>query len=122
MIEGAEALAWRLARDRDLLLAEAVAEAEAIGTVWIDKVEVMGGPGIAAAGALGELAAMLADPPPAALAEAAAAVEALVNALPRIGELRDLFGADDAARTRIVGDLMAEGAAGVLALLAGGEG
>ena len=122
VIEGAEALAWRLARDRDLLLAEAVAEAEAFGTVWIDKLEVAGGAGVVPAGALGELAAMLADPSAAARTEAAAAVEALVNALPRIGELRDLFGADDAARTRIVSDLMAEGAAGVLALLAGGEG
>ncbi len=119
VIEGADMLAWRLARDRDLLLAEAQAEGEAIGTVWIDKLEVAGGPGIAPAGALGELAAMLADPGPAALAEGAEAVEALVRALP--AALRDRFGTED-SRDAMVTALMAEGAAGVLALLAGGEG
>ncbi|MGQ0565071.1 MAG: metallophosphoesterase family protein [Gemmobacter sp.] len=119
VIKGADALAWRLARDRDLVLAEAQSAAEAIGTVWIDKVEVAGGAGAVPAGALGELAALLAEPSPAALAEGAAAVEALVRALPP--SLRDDFGAEE-ARADLVRALMAEGAAEVLARLAGGEG
>jgi len=119
VIEGADALAWRLARDRDLALAEAQATGEEIGTVWIDKLEVAGGAGIAPAGTLGELATMLADPPPAALAEGAEAVEVLVAALPPA--LRDRFGSED-TRAALVRTLMAEGSAGVLALLAGGEG
>ena len=119
VIEGADALAWRLRRDRDLLLAEAVAEAEAAGSVWIDKLEVAEGAGVVPAGALGELAAMLSDPPPAALAEGTEAVEALVRALPP--GLRDAFGTEAETRAVLVRALMAEGAAGVLALLAGGE-
>lgn len=114
------ALAWRLRRDRDLILTEAQAEAEAIGTVWIDKLEVAGAGVAPAAGALGELAMMLDDPGPAALAEGVEAVEALVRALP--AGLRDAFGAGEADRAALVRLLMAEGAAGVLAELAGGEG
>ncbi len=119
VIEAADALAWRLARDRDLLLAEAQAAGEEIGTVWLDTLEVAGGAGVAPAGALGELAALLADPGPAALSEAAAAVDALVRALPP--GLRDAFGTE-ATRADLVRTLMAEGAATVLAGLAGGEG
>jgi exonuclease SbcD len=122
VIEGAGMLDWQVRRDRELLLAEAQAEGEAIGTVWIDKLEVAGGAGVLPAGALGELSAMLADPPPAALAEGAEAFEALVNALPRLKDLRDQFGRDEAERARMVREVMAEGAAGVLAQLAGGEG
>jgi DNA repair exonuclease SbcCD nuclease subunit len=120
VIEGAPpALDWRIRRDAEVLLAEAEAEGEAIGTVWIDRIEHAAAASRLPVGPLGELAGLMADPGPAALAEGAAVMEALVRALPPA--LRDRFG-DETTREAILRDLMAEGAAAMLARLGGGEG
>ena len=123
LITGAEALDWQVRRDADKLLAEAEAEAAAIGTVWIDKIEVDRGSGAASipAGAMAELAGLVEQRSmsPAALQDAGAAMEALVKALPPL--LRDRFGDGDAGRDLALRVLMAEGATDVLARLAGAD-
>lgn len=123
VLHGDTALAWQILRDLDLLTEQAVAVSEAIGTVWIDKVENachasmadMGG------GALTELAGMVgaAASNPAVMAAVEAEAARVIQALPR--ELRDLLGADQVLATARITALLLDGSAEVMAQLAGAE-
>jgi DNA repair exonuclease SbcCD nuclease subunit len=48
MLGGATPLAWRLRRDRDLLLAEVEQRVEGLGRSWVDKIELAVAPPVAA--------------------------------------------------------------------------
>src|SRR5690606_33521506 len=120
VLTGASPLLWRMRRDRDLLLEEARLAAEAIGTVWIDKIEIActDTPRAATAGPLADLARELTamtTPPAAVQAEAEAVFDALLKALPR--ELRGMLGQDPEALAASRDALLREGAAEVLAHL-----
>lgn len=121
-LTGATPLAWRLRRDRDLALAQAASEAEAIGNLWIDSLDLaVTDPAEArAAGAIPDLARLVAAamPPDAAMdLQMQRLADDLVQALPR--DLRDLLGnTDEAARLHRAG-LLEDGAAEVLAALRG---
>ncbi|MDT8857454.1 DNA repair exonuclease [Paracoccaceae bacterium Fryx2] len=136
MLTGRTPLAWRLLRDGDLMGNEAVAVAESLGSVWIDKLENLteAGERAVVGDALADLAALI-DPRDAGLVQAGAEVtDELLRALPR--ELRalpaDLLRAlppglaavpgDDPDRIAAArADLMQAGAAEVLAALHGGR-
>lgn len=121
-LTGATPLAWQIRRDRDLLESEARNSAESIGTLWIESLDsdVIDPRTTAGAGALADLARLVADTDPASPALAIALAEAaqdLAKALPP--ELRNLFGAtpdEAAARTTT---LAQDGAADILARLHG---
>lgn len=126
MLTGATPLAWRVLRDRDLLLSEAMVAAEAQGGVWIDKLEILtrsGQAGAGGAGALDDLSALVdaeALPSPAVAARAAGIADEVIRALPRA--LRDLLGTDPAAVAAVEAELLRDGAAEVLARIhPGGE-
>lgn len=125
VLTGATPLAWRLLRDLDLLQAEAVAVAEGLGSVWIDKLEnhCRGGEGAVSAGPLADLAALIdtgALAHPAVTGAAAEVTTDLLRALPR--DLRALLGDTPEATGAACAALLREGAAEVLARLAEGEG
>lgn len=113
---GATPLAFRVARDLDRLTDEAVAVAESLGGVWIDKTENR----TAAEGSTGtslpeDLVRIVTDDLPedagfmAALAEAA---QGLIADLPP--DLRGLLGDDPAAMQAECAALLAEGTAALL--------
>jgi hypothetical protein len=107
------------------LTEQAVAVAEGIGTVWIDKVENACAPGDAAmgGGALAELADMVdaTASNPAILAAIEAEAARVIQALPK--ELREMLGPDQAAIAARMAALLHDGSAEILAQLAGaGEG
>ena len=112
VLRGDTGLAPRLQRDRDLALAEAQEIARALGSVWVEGVRLDLGARAPVAGALGDLARIIAHDirPGAAYAQALDEVQAgLARALP--GELRDAVGTFDDA-------LCEDGIAEILARLA----
>lgn len=125
VLSGRTPLLWRLRRDLGLLTAEARLTAEAIGTLWIDKLELACTDAASpdTAGPLAELARQIAEmttPPATILTEADAVMEALAKSLPR--DVRGMLGDDPAAQAAIRDALLQEGAAEVLAHLHGLEG
>jgi exonuclease SbcD len=123
VLQGQTPLAWQILRDLDLLTEQAVAVSEALGTVWIDKVEngCTGGTALVS-GALAELAQMVdtAALNPAVLAALEDEAARLLHVVPR--ELRDMLGTDPAAVTARNLTLLHAGAAEIMARLAGAEG
>lgn len=120
-IVGDTPLAWRLKRDADLLLAEAQAASDAIGTLWVDKLEIDVTGGHSAPGALGELAALLDGElldasDPAIVAE----LNQLQKNLPR--DLRGFLGDTEADQHAALSDLIEAGASDVLARLVHDQG
>lgn len=126
-LRGASPLGWRIRRDRDLLMQQAMAEAESLGTVWIDKLELDlsdGASPVQTTGPIADLARLMdgmADDP-AVLAAIEAEMDILIKALPRDAGLRDRFGGDPAAQAALRLTLLREGAAEVRAHLSGAEG
>ena len=122
VLSGASPLAWRIARDGDLLLTEAAEAALATGSVWIDKLERDVLPAAATGGgALADLADLIAAAPAAGLVlEADTVMDDLRKALPR--DLRGLLGDTPETMAALRDGLMRDGAAGVLARLTAGEG
>lgn len=122
-IAGATPLAFRLRRDRDLLLAEAERRAEAVGKGWIDRIELnVAAPSArsdVAADPLSELAVLMDE---AARSDAAlredlrALAEDLRGDLPH--EARGFAGADEAGFEAFVERLTQEGAQEALARFA----
>lgn len=122
-IAGATPLAFRLRRDRDLLLAEAERRAEAVGKGWIDRIELnVAAPSArsdVAADPLSELAVLMDE---AARSDAAlredlrALAEDLRGDLPH--EARGFAGADEVGFEAFVERLMQEGAQEALARFA----
>lgn len=124
VLVGATPLAWRIGRDLDRLTEEARAAAEAIGGVWIDKLEARVSGGDVQAGRLpADLLRLLNDdlPRDAGLAaQLRKTAEELLHDLPP--ELRGLLGEDEAALDAACAALLATGTAQLLARLApGGE-
>lgn len=122
---GPTPLAFRLARDLDQLRQEAVACAETLPRVWIDKLELSTrGAAEAAATSLPPdlLRIVTTELPgdPALMATLAGLGRDLVQDLPP--ELRDLLGEDEPALERHCAELLAEGLAQLLPRLAPGEG
>ncbi|MGO4914792.1 metallophosphoesterase family protein [Pseudogemmobacter sp. W21_MBD1_M6] len=121
MLVGATPLMWHLRRDLDLLREEAVAVAESLGTVWIDKIEnlcVDQAKGPRATGPLADLEALIGTDildSPAVAADIEKATEEVMRQLPK--ELRGLLGEDAATVALAQRALLAEGAAEVLAQL-----
>lgn len=122
MLRGGSALYWQAQRDADLLLAEADAVADSIGSLWIDKIENQlterrhSSP---AQGPLADLAALMqggAQQDPALLGQAAQITEDLLRAMPR--DLRPLFGDTPEATAMLRAELLQKGAAEVLARFA----
>jgi DNA repair exonuclease SbcCD nuclease subunit len=122
-LTGRTALAWRLRRDRDLLLAETEQRGEGLGHVWIEKIE------IATETPLPTGSSVLADPvselgelmrrdilsAPVTLADVKHLVEDLRSELP--AEIRSFAGSDEAELDSFVELLLAEGSADILARL-----
>jgi DNA repair exonuclease SbcCD nuclease subunit len=121
-LTGASDLAWRARRDADLLHHEAQAAAEALGTVWIDKLGLaLTRPGgFDAGGAVGELAGMIGPDTVATLmGDAQDELARLQKKLPR--ELRALFGDTEADTAATLNTQMQAGALDLLARLDSGE-
>lgn len=120
---GLTPLAYGLRRDRDRLAAEARQAAEIVGGVLVEKVDLsVGTIGTKSvdAGPFAELATTLVGEPPAhVLAQARETFDELVAGLPV--ELRERFGADEAASEAVLRRLMTDGAADILARLASSE-
>jgi DNA repair exonuclease SbcCD nuclease subunit len=121
-VGGATPLAWRIRRDLDLLKAEADDRAAAIGSCWVEKLEIdCRAPGLAAGPAadpLSELRRLIAEEvvgSDAYEAEVAAIAEELRAQLP--AECRGLFGADEQAFPAMIAALAKDGAEDVLARL-----
>lgn len=120
VLTGVTPLTWRAGRDHDLLLAEAQSEAEGLDGLWIDKLvlELRAEGDAAPAGPVGELMEMItATPLPPEDDRVQAEYEALRKHLPK--ELRDLFGADEAATNATLSREMQIGARALLARLDG---
>lgn len=120
---GQTPLAFRIARDLDRLTQEAVASAESLPGVWIDKVangtQATGG---SATGLPAELVQIItADLPgdPALLATLMATAKDLLHDLPP--DLRNLLGEDEATLQAHCITLLAEGTAQLLPRLTMGE-
>lgn len=124
VLQGATALAWRMARDRDRLTEEAHAFAAA-ARVWVDKLEVRvaeAGEGGGGAHLPAELVrTVLEDLPgdPGLAAALDAAARELLRDLPP--ELRDILGQEGEEMARHCHDLLGRGAPLVLAGLGSGE-
>ena len=118
-IVGSTPLAWRLRRDADLLKAEADGRADAVGSTWVEKLEVNVAPAseIAASGdPLVELRRLTEDEVVGSTSFAAdlqAVVKELRAQLPP--DCRDLLGASEAETAAIVDGLAREGVRDVLA-------
>ena len=123
VLQGRTPLAWQILRDLDLLTEQAVTVSEALGTVWIDKVEnaCLAGAAPTGGGAVAELGAMVdaAALNPAVIAAIEEEAERLLHAVPR--ELREMLGTDPAAISARSLTLLQAGAAEVMARLAGAE-
>lgn len=110
-LTGATPLNWQLRRDADLLHAVAVDAAEAVGSVWIDRIEIATrlpdaqAPSDTAADAIAALIAEAAGAP-GLPEEAGALVTAVLSDLPP--ELRDHWGADEAALAETAARLIGE--------------
>lgn len=122
MLHGGSALCWQTQRDADLLLAEAEAVGDSIGSLWIDKIEnhlTAQRDTHPAQGPMSDLATLMqtgALHDPAREAEAAQITEELLRALPR--DLRGLFGDTPDATATLRDTLLQEGATEVLARFA----
>lgn len=120
---GRTSLAWKLRRDRDLLLAEAEQRAEGLGHAWIEKIEIateaLAESGSAVtADPVSELGALMRRdilPAAATLQDVRQLVEDLRNELP--ADIRGFAGDDEAGLDAFVGRLLAEGSADILARL-----
>lgn len=112
-VTGASALNWHLRRDADLLLAVAEEAAETNGSVWIDRLDVetqilaAQGPADTAGHEIAGLIAKAAHAP-GLTAEAAAILSVVLADLPP--EIRDHWGADEAATSQTVERLIGEAA------------
>lgn len=122
-LEGQSPLAWRAHRDLDLLSAEAQNVADQVGTLWIDKVEIELLPGETSnpGGAIGEMAALLAEgtlrpDDPRVQAE----VDRILKHLPR--ELRGFIGDSEEQVAARLEDILKRGAMDMLARLEESEG
>lgn len=124
VLQGVTPLLWRIQRDLPLLLEEAQSVAEAVATLWIDKIVLdctdvprpdTAGPLAALSQEIAALTTPPATPPATVLAEADAALDALAKALPKA--LRGLLGDDPVAQAALRDRLLAEGARDVLAHL-----
>jgi hypothetical protein len=121
-VTGSTPLAWRIMRDRDLLKAEADDRAAAIGSCWVEKLEIdcraPAPQGALDGDPLMELRRIIADdvvPSGTYQGEVTDIAKDLMAQLPP--ECRDLLGADeDAFRDRLAA-LVLEGAEDVLARL-----
>lgn len=118
MLQGASPLAWRAHRDADLLRAEAQAVAEQIGSLWIDKVEIVLQPeeDSKPGGAVGEMVALISNgglhaDDPAVQAE----MDLLLKHLPR--ELRGIMGDSEDQVAGALDATMQQGATEILARL-----
>ncbi len=125
-LEGDTADLWRLRRDADLVLDSVRQAAEALGQVWVERLDFAdAAPPKATAGdmAIGALAdhldAVRADP--GFLADAEAELEALIGSRVFPPELRDAFAADADALSATIDRHAADGAAEVLARLAAAD-
>lgn len=122
-LSGRTPLAWRLRRDRDLLLAEAEQRAEGLGRAWIEKIEIAADAPAQTSNAtladpvneLGELMRRYILPAAATAQDVRQIVEDLRNELP--AEIRGFAGNDEAGLDAFVGRLLAEGSADILARL-----
>lgn len=122
-LSGRTPLAWKLRRDRDLLLAEAEQRAEGLGHAWIEKIEIATEAPVETASALtadpvselGELMRLDILPAVATVQDIRQLVDDLRNELP--AEIRGFAGDDDAGLEAFVGRLLAEGSADILARL-----
>jgi exonuclease SbcD len=120
---GRTALAWKLRRDRDLLLAEAEQRGEGLGRAWIEKIEIAteapAESGIAStADPVSELGALMQSdilPAAAMLQDIRQLVEDLRNELP--ADIRGFAGDDEAGLDAFVERLLSEGSADILARL-----
>ena len=122
-LNGRTAMAWRLRRDRDLLLAETEQRAEGLGQVWIEKIEIATEAPSQASNSvladpvneLGELMRRDILTAPMTLADVKHLVEDLRSELP--AEIRNFAGSDEAELDSFVELLLAEGSADILARL-----
>ncbi len=117
-LRGTPELAWNLRRDPDHALAQAQAQADALGRIRIEKLEFGLASTPAPAGPVTDLGRMMRTPiadVPALHARAHDLAEQISTALPR--EARDALGATGEARTAILERLAAEGSETVLAHL-----
>lgn len=125
-LHGATPLAWRMHRDSDLLLEEAKEQGSRIGNTWIEKLTIESDAPLAresntGADPLVELQTLIAD---RVLGSAGfdAALEAVASQvqgqLPT--DLRNVFGADEAATRAALQDLARDGVTEVLARLRAG--
>jgi DNA repair exonuclease SbcCD nuclease subunit len=127
-VTGATPLAWRVRRDLDLLKTEADDRASAIGSCWVEKLEVdCRAPGVVASSSaypLSELRRLIDQEvigSDAYQAEVAAIAEELRTQLPQ--ECRGLLGSDEEAFKAKIAVLARDGSEDVLARLhAGVEG
>ena len=117
-LRGTPELAWNLRRDPDHALAQAQAQADSLGRIRIEKLEIGLTQTPAPAGPVTDLGRMMRRPiadVPALQARAQDLAEQISTALPR--EARDALGATEEARTAILERLAAEGSETVLAHL-----
>lgn len=123
-LTGPTPLAFRLARDLDQLRQEAVACAEDLPGVWIDKVENRtSADGAAQMRLPPDLVAIITDDLPADPAMMAALTDLARDLLADLPpDLRDLLGDDEASLKADCAALLAEGTAQLLPRLAAGEG
>ncbi|MGF1456801.1 MAG: exonuclease SbcCD subunit D [Alphaproteobacteria bacterium] len=125
-LNGAGPLAWRIRRDRELLMEHAMHSARALKTIWMEKIET-GAPGGSArpdrggeaGGPVDELDRLMAElmADPGCRREAGDLMDQLVKDLPP--EVRDRFGEDEDGREEILGRLLTDGLADVSAVLRG---
>jgi DNA repair exonuclease SbcCD nuclease subunit len=122
-LSGVTPLAWRLRRDRDLLLAEAEQRAEGLGRAWIEKIEIAtqapgSASGQASADPLVELGALMHDDISTRHGlreEIRQMVKDLRDELPP--ESRGFTGSDKAEFEAYVDRLLAEGSDDIIARL-----
>ena len=112
-VTGASALNWQLRRDNDLLLAVAEEAAETTGSVWIDRLNVetqMPAAEVPIDTAAHEIAGLIAEAAqaPGLTAEATTSLSEVLADLPP--EIRDDWGADEAATFQSVERLVGEAA------------
>jgi DNA repair protein SbcD/Mre11 len=125
-LHGATPLAWRMHRDSDLLLEQAKEQGSRIGNTWIEKLAVdsdapLAGESNTGADPLIELQSLIAD---RILGSAGfdSALEAVASQLQGQlpTDLRNVFGADEAATRATLRDLGKDGVTEVLARLRAG--
>lgn len=122
-LSGQTAVAWKLRRDRDLLLAEAEQRAEGLGRAWIEKIDIATEAQsqtntTMTADPLSELDVLMQRdilPAAATLHDIREMVEDLRSELP--ADIRGFAGDDEAGLDAFVERLLAEGSADILARL-----